>query len=303
MTKRPQVGLCLIVVCTALFGNVGGAQTQDPHLPTPRSFATQGQVIQIDDMLLTPDRYAELIAPVQETSRRQANTYGLGVAFGSWDWGVIPYEFAPNFTEVESRNILAAMRGWEAVVPIVFVPKTSQVGHLVVTRDDPLPGSTIGSPCFSDVGQGRGLGQMHRANLGSPCATFINTVYHELGHSIGLHHEHQRADRDSYVTVVFDPAIPSSNTNYRKLTFPLIGPYDLLSIMHYAPSPAITSVAPVSAPLQPGGSRTGTLGDGSECGCPDLQRATGRKRDPDAHRVNANALRSRRHVARHGAPA
>ena len=52
-------------------------------------------------MLITPEQYAAITAPVPEVSRRQAHPYPLGSRFNSWDWGVIPYEVAPNFTEAE----------------------------------------------------------------------------------------------------------------------------------------------------------------------------------------------------------
>jgi len=133
MTKRSQVGLCLIAVCIALFGNLGGAQTQDPHLPSPMSLPSLDEFIRVDDILFWPDQYEQLTAP--PVSRRQANFQVLNQRQFYWEWGVIPYEIAPNFSEVERQRIRAAMDTWGRTAPLTFVPRTSQTGFLAVTRD------------------------------------------------------------------------------------------------------------------------------------------------------------------------
>ena len=223
-----------IGVFLAAFTANGLAQEgQNPHLPLPQSHPGPNEVIHIDDIVLTPEQYAALSAPADETSRRQAHPYPLGTPLAGWDWGVVPYELAPNFTETERRNLMTAMRGWESVAPVLFVPRTTQSGFLAVTKDDVMVGG-YQFLCFSAMGQLGGLGRMQRTNLGGNCGLAVSTIYHEFGHALGLHHEHQRADRDNYLTVDLTSMTPEIRQWYQKYNFQLVGPYDLLSIMHYS---------------------------------------------------------------------
>jgi hypothetical protein len=231
MTKRSAVFSCLIVTCIGVLTTSNSAQSGDPHLSPPRSLPSLNEFVRIDDMLLTTEQYASLTAPVPETSRRQALPYPLSMRLATWDWGVIPYELAPSFTEVERRNLVTAMRGWESIAPVLFVPRTTQNGFVAVTKDDVREG------CFSGVGQLGGYGRSQRLNLGSGCALVFNTIYHEFGHALGLAHEHQRSDRDNFLAVDLNGSDPRW---IEKLNYPLIGPYDLLSIMHYPPGLAIS---------------------------------------------------------------
>ena len=63
---------------------------------------------------------------------------------------------------------------------------------------------------------------------------------HEIGHAIGLWHEHSRPDRDDYIEVHSENIIPEGANNFGKLTeekfglVPDVG-YDIESIMHYGP--------------------------------------------------------------------
>jgi len=78
-------------------------------------------------------------------------------------------------------------------------------------------------------------------------------VAHELGHALGLFHEHQRADRNDYLSIDFSNVQENAVGNFNLITgIPLIGPYDFDSIMHYTRSTfAIDSSKPTLIPHAP----------------------------------------------------
>ena len=229
MTKRsPLIALGLAAISLTLFTNNTRAQSRDPHLPPPVIIPSLDQFIVVDDMLLTPDQFAELTAP--PVSHRQANVQVLGQRLLYWEWGVIPYEMAPNFSDAERLRIRAAMDVWQRVAPVLFVPRTTQSGFLAVTRDEVTNPQTA-SPCFATVGHR--LGMMSRINLGATCSSANVTILHELGHVLGFNHEHQRTDRDNYITIDIGNVAGNARFAFDKHTFPVFGPYDFGSIMHY----------------------------------------------------------------------
>ena len=63
---------------------------------------------------------------------------------------------------------------------------------------------------------------------------------HEIGHALGLWHEHSRPDRDEFIEVLYENIRASEEDNFGKLTqekfelVPDVG-YDIESIMHYGP--------------------------------------------------------------------
>ena len=69
-------------------------------------------------------------------------------------------------------------------------------------------------------------------------------VMHEIGHAIGLVHEHQRPDRDDYVTIIESNIDPGARSQYRRYSWNVIMnmsiPYDYRSIMHYGGKVSLT---------------------------------------------------------------
>jgi hypothetical protein len=184
---------------------------------------------------------------------------------GAWDAGVIPYQIAAAFTATERARILDRLALWERVAPVRFVARTTQSAYLDITKDDAT--ATQASPCFSGVGQPR-RGAVVRTNLGGTCAQSSHTVAHELGHALGLFHEHQRPDRDSYVSIDFSNVQENARGNFNVSTAPLVGEYDFGSVMHYPRNAfAIDPNKPVLVPLPPfeqWAARMGTLADPSD---------------------------------------
>ena len=84
-----------------------------------------------------------------------------------------------------------------------------------------------------------------------------------MGHVIGLNHEHNRADRDSFITVYHDNILSDYERSYMKdENYDYFGtPYDLDSIMHYPPvsGDAINPLLPVFT-LNDGIVFNGTIG-------------------------------------------
>lgn len=225
----------LLALCVSSFALQAQSQivTRDPHVPPPVVLPSLDQYVVVDDMLLWPEQLAQLTAPVTARTQGQPFAYGFR-GFGAWDSGVIPYEIAPGFSPAQRQRILDAMALWGRVAPVVFVPRTTQNGVLLITQD--APPANVPSPCFSSLGQ-FGRGASGRTNIGIGCDS-PRTIAHELGHALGFSHEHQRADRDDYLAVNF-ANIPE-NARYAFTKFnsnvagnALVGPYDFGSVMHY----------------------------------------------------------------------
>jgi hypothetical protein len=200
-------------------------QNGNPHIWVDPAI-DESRTIWIGDMGVSPEQLA--ILQTEPRQRTQAAALDIRVANSPWESGVIPYVLAPNFTEIERRRITDQMARWSDAAPITFVARTTQIAYLTITKDQ--EGSA--SPCFSQVGQ-LGAGNSRRLNLGGTCATTDRAPGHELGHAIGLWHEQQRADRDDFVIIDIDNLPLEARGNYSKLNFPLIGPYDFQSVMHY----------------------------------------------------------------------
>jgi astacin (peptidase family M12A) len=259
------VGRTLLLIATvALAATLTGSARQIVR-DDPRGAAleTAGQpaYVQVDDMLLLPEQLDE-----GTRNRAQANVIDYRQRLGAWDAGVIPFQIAAAFTATERARILDRLALWERVAPVRFVARTTQSAFLDITRDDAT--AMQASPCFSGVGQPR-RAVVVRTNLGGTCAQSNHTVAHELGHALGLFHEHQRADRDSYVSIDFSNVQENARSNFNlSSTVPLVGEYDFGSVMHYQRNAfAIDASKPVLIPLPPfeqWATRMGTLPDPSD---------------------------------------
>jgi hypothetical protein len=192
----------------SLSGTQAGNTTQPRSIDYVRA---NGYAVYEGDILLNLNR------PVQA---------GLGIVPDSYLWteGIVPYEIAQNLPD--KQRVYDAIDHWESRTDIRFVPRAeANVSHNNYIEFRPYIG------CASYVGmQNTGVQPILLARA---CSTG-NTI-HEIGHALGLWHEHSRSDRDDYVNVRYENIQPAAVHNFNKQIEDGrdIGAYDYGSIMHY----------------------------------------------------------------------
>jgi len=137
----------------------------------------------------------------------------------------------PYTIETSATNLNAALSYVNSTLSgvIQFVPQTSQTNYVTFNFD---PTNTSGS-CESSVGM---VGGQQFVGGSASCA--LATIVHEMGHTIGLFHEHQRPDRNTYVTFNYanvDEPLVAGNFDIPTYNYQTIGLYDIASVMHYPP--------------------------------------------------------------------
>lgn len=170
-----------------------------------------------------------------------------------WTNGEIPFEVAGEMTAVARQAIQVAIDDYERLTPVRFRPRDGEQQYLRFEKHW-LPGlssMTVG------IGGNGGLVPL-KIQTDGPAGPFSqssleDTVRHELGHVLGLYHEHTRKDRDQFIRI--DEACSSydwwyaASGNYNiEENSKKLGPYDFRSIMHY---PSIPGTKDTPAGSQP----------------------------------------------------
>jgi hypothetical protein len=147
-----------------------------------------------------------------------------------WPDGIVPYDIA-KLTEDQQKTVLKAMQRWmDTGARVRFVPHSNQVEYVHFTGKTDAGNNTSGD----------GFTVGARVDINITAFWWRQQewmVAHELGHVLGFHHEHQRWDRDQYVTIHYEHIKPGRQPDYDwvpKTNWIVTSTaYDYRSIMHY----------------------------------------------------------------------
>ncbi|MBN1323470.1 MAG: M12 family metallopeptidase [Methanotrichaceae archaeon] len=160
-----------------------------------------------------------------------------------WPNGIVPYTIASGFPN--KRRVIDAISHWHHNTLIRFVERTDQNAGQYPNYVNFI--SADG--CWSYVGM---QGNRQDLSLGDGCST--GNGIHEIGHTVGLWHEHSREDRNRFVEVRYENIISNRVHNFDQniADGDDVGNYDYGSVMHYPTHAFSKNGRPTIVPLQQG---------------------------------------------------
>lgn len=159
----------------------------------------------------------------------------LGAVAGSlWPNGILVFDMDPALSDpgnAKKSAFMSACQAWTVDTPIICKERTGETDYIRVFEHG-------GDGCFphgeavscSPVGWIKGQQRLYIHNTHW---NFPYVLIHEIGHALGFIHEHQRADRDSFIKINWGNVLPGAESQFAKVSFNSANDYDFDSIMHY----------------------------------------------------------------------
>ncbi|KAK3603705.1 hypothetical protein CHS0354_023311 [Potamilus streckersoni] len=218
---EPFTNLTIDQIITQAMGGIGVASNN--------FLASDGKILAELDMLLTEEQYHSLYetpsdhTPIRGRKKRKA----VRDTVLRWTSNEIPYRFVPgDFTEKEQYIIRNAMTEWEKYTCVRFRESKSSDYNVLRFQN--------GRGCNSQLGM---VGGEQALNLDANGCRWKGLYLHEIGHALGLVHEHQLPDRDNFIEILYNNVQPNMRIWFNKYSTQEVNqltvPYEYSSVMHY----------------------------------------------------------------------
>lgn len=172
------------------------------------------------DMLLDPDQ-------MKEVEQGTFTFSATGNKNKLWPNAVVPYVLSSDLSRNSGfmKEFKHSIDQYHKYTCLRFKQRTNERGYIYFYQ---------GGGCSSPVGY---TGGRNTVSLSKGC-WWRSTIMHEIGHSLGFHHEQSRPDRDNHVTILFQNVARGTEHNFKKQSYSNTDsrgtPYDYRSMMHYS---------------------------------------------------------------------